>query len=118
MTYGSNAQGEATFTLSQSEHEAFKRGETIIKHTGDSRGEATITLRMARIERSRLNRTVVVNEIHHDTDRIVVTDQTGEKCIYRIDNLLEHVLAINGEHLSLRTGAVEPGDVLTLPPSL
>lgn len=48
MIYSSDDEGEATFTLSKSEHEAFKRGEPIIKKTGDRHGNIKIILQMSR----------------------------------------------------------------------
>lgn len=48
MTYGSNEKGEATFTLSKTEHEAFKKGEPVVKKTGDSKGDIYITLQLTR----------------------------------------------------------------------
>lgn len=48
MTYGSNEKGEATFTLSKSEHESFKRGEPVVKKTGDKNGDLKIIIQMSR----------------------------------------------------------------------
>jgi hypothetical protein len=48
MTYGSNEKGEATFTLTLTEHKAFTNGEPIVKKTGDSKGDIIITLQLTR----------------------------------------------------------------------
>jgi len=48
MTYGSNAEGIGTLTLSHAENEQLRRGEAITKRSGDCRGHFKIVVKLTR----------------------------------------------------------------------